>query len=175
VSRDKRHGRTLPEPVGNQYPKMKPSTVLAHAGLAQAAIRFGCSTVSIQRLDPIVQPGSTPSSHLHQIVGGNAFNATMEGDIGEQATCTTCAFVEDFSNYWTAVMYFKHPNGSYKRVPQYPNAQLGTEGKNADDINGGMTIYYTQKDLGGNGKPLKKVTAFKPVGVAASTRAARLR
>lgn len=32
------------------------------------------------------------------------------------------------SNYWTAVMYFRHENGSYKRVPQYPNAQLGYEG-----------------------------------------------
>lgn len=25
-------------------------------------------------------------------------------------------------------MYFRHENGSYKRVPQYPNAQLGYEG-----------------------------------------------
>jgi predicted RNA binding protein YcfA (HicA-like mRNA interferase family) len=24
-------------------------------------------------------------------------------------------------------MYFKHENGSYKRVPIYPNAQLGTK------------------------------------------------
>lgn len=28
------------------------------------------------------------------IVGGNAFNATMTGDIGEQGTCTTCAYTE---------------------------------------------------------------------------------
>jgi hypothetical protein len=34
-------------------------------------------------------------------------------------------FSLDFSNYWTAAMYFKHQNGSYKRVPIYPNAQLG--------------------------------------------------
>jgi hypothetical protein len=67
----------------------------------------------------------------------------MTDDIGEQGSCTTCAYTEgmkhilldgflrlltlavDFSNYWTAAMYFKHQNGSYKRVPIYPNAQLG--------------------------------------------------
>ena len=60
-----------------------------------AALRFGCGTVTIQRLDPVVEPGNTPSAHLHQVVGGNAFNASMNGDIGNQGTCTTCTFSED--------------------------------------------------------------------------------
>jgi hypothetical protein len=133
---------------------------------------------------------------VHQIVGGNAFNATMTGDIGEQGTCTTCVYTEgmvltlfntptltsnlDFSNYWTAAMYFKHENGSYKRVPIYPNAQLGEshsntrrrdtkgltetgyEGQDTADIKGGMTIYYTQKDF--NSSDLENhITAFPPV------------
>ncbi|KAF2252368.1 hypothetical protein BU26DRAFT_421057 [Trematosphaeria pertusa] len=85
----------------------------------------------------------------------------MTGDIGEKGSCTTCAYTEvDFSNYWTAVMYFRHENGSYKRVPQYPNAQLGYEGQNATDIKGGMTIYYTQKDFDTNGD--QYITAFQP-------------
>ncbi|KAF1975287.1 hypothetical protein BU23DRAFT_552681 [Bimuria novae-zelandiae CBS 107.79] len=46
----------------------------------------------------------------------------MSGDIGAKATCS---FSEDFSNYWTAVMYFNTRNGTYKHVPQYPNALLG--------------------------------------------------
>ena len=37
-------------------------------------------------------------------------------DFPNVATCTTCRFKENKSNYWTAVMYFKHPNGSYIRV-----------------------------------------------------------
>jgi len=127
----------------------------ALAGFSQAALRFGCSTVSIQRLDPLVEPGNVPSAHVHQIVGGNAFNATMSGDIGEQGTCTTCTFSEDFSNYWTAVMYFKHANGTYKRVPIMQNTAL------PNGINGGMTIYYTQQDFSSNGN--QKITAFKPV------------
>ena len=41
------------------------------------------------------------------------------GDVSTAAGCTSCAFSEDFSNYWTANMYFKAKNGSYKRVPQF--------------------------------------------------------
>ncbi|KAF2108015.1 hypothetical protein BDV96DRAFT_625174 [Lophiotrema nucula] len=129
------------------------SLALALAAPSQAYIRFGCATLSVQRLDPVVEPGHVPSAHLHQIVGGNAFNATMSGDVGAKATCTTCSFSEDFSNYWTAVMYFKHRNGSYKRVPQYPNSLLGS-------LTGGMTIYYLQQDFNSNGNT--KITAFKP-------------
>ncbi|KAI1333849.1 hypothetical protein F5Y15DRAFT_322246 [Xylariaceae sp. FL0016] len=130
---------------------------LALAIPVQAGLRFGCSTLSIQRLDPLVEPGVIPSAHVHQIIGGNAFNATMEGDIGEQAICTTCPFSEDFSNYWTAVMYFRHSNGSYHRVPIYPNAAIGD---GTEPVVGGMTIYYTQEDFETNGN--QKITAFKP-------------
>jgi hypothetical protein len=68
---------------------------------SHAYIRFGCATLSVQRLDPIVEPGKVPSAHVHQIVGGNAFNATMDPtlDIPSKATCTTCSFSEDLSNY----------------------------------------------------------------------------
>ncbi|TEB19698.1 hypothetical protein FA13DRAFT_1801982 [Coprinellus micaceus] len=66
------------------------------------------------------------------------FNITMDpakGDIAELSTCTTCRFKEDKSNYWTAVLYFKHGNGSFIRVPQIANDGTGAP-------NGGMTIYY---------------------------------
>lgn len=82
-------------------------------------LRFGCSQVVIDRLDPLVNPGQVPSTHVHQIVGGNGFNATMPvTDVSTLADCTTCQFSEDFSNYWTANLYFKARNGTYKRVQQ---------------------------------------------------------
>lgn len=82
-------------------------------------LRFGCAQVVIDRLDPLVNPGQIPSTHVHQIVGGNAFNASMAtSDVSNAASCTTCEFSEDFSNYWTANLYFKARNGTYKRVPQ---------------------------------------------------------
>src|SRR3569833_1737385 len=103
--------------------------LVALAGLADAQgynggtlLRFGCSQVVIERIDPLVNPDSIPSAHMHQVVGGNAFNASMPStDISQLATCTTCSITDDFSNYWTANMYFKARNGSYKRVPQVPN------------------------------------------------------
>lgn len=47
-------------------------------------------------------------------------------------------------------MYFKHPNGSYIRVPQIENAGVGLP-------NGGMTVYYIQPPTN------EKVTAFPQV------------
>ena len=70
-------------------------------------------------------------------------------DISEIAKCTSCTFEEDFSNYWTANVYFKARNGSYKRVPIMVNDAIGA-------ANGGMTVYYSAP-----GK--NTVTAFKPV------------
>lgn len=37
-------------------------------------------------------------------------------DLPKLSTCTTCRFKEDASNYWTAVLFFKHANGSFIRV-----------------------------------------------------------
>jgi len=70
-------------------------------------------------------------------------------DIAKLATCTTCHFDQDFSNYWTANLYFRARNGSYKRVPQVAN-QFN------DDDNAGITIYYTSPGP-------KLTTAFRPV------------
>jgi hypothetical protein len=114
----------------------------AAAQFAQAAMmRFQCSQLVIERLDPLVNPGVLQSPHVHQIVGGNSFNATMtpvDYDPAEKSTCTTCSFSEDFSNYWTANLYFHAKNGSYKRVPQMVN--LGLRGK------GGITVYYIPRN-----------------------------
>lgn len=33
---------------------------------AQELMRFGCSQLTIDRIDPLVNPGSLPSPHMHQ-------------------------------------------------------------------------------------------------------------
>lgn len=43
---------------------------LALAGPSIAVVRFHCSQLVTQRLDPLISPGLVPSSHVHQIVGG---------------------------------------------------------------------------------------------------------
>ncbi|KAF2015251.1 hypothetical protein BU24DRAFT_450004 [Aaosphaeria arxii CBS 175.79] len=136
------------------------STALALIASVEAGLRFPCSTLTFQRLDPVVEPGNTPSAHVHHIVGGNAFNASMSGDVGNQASCTTCQMSEDFSNYWTAVLYFKHPtNGSYHRVPVLPVQPLlgGSNG-----AQGGITVYYTQFDLSRDNIKQQPIKSFQP-------------
>ncbi|KAI1802313.1 hypothetical protein F4811DRAFT_563299 [Daldinia bambusicola] len=129
------------------------SPLQVSAQYAQAAMmRFQCSRLVVERVDPLVSPGLIQSPHIHQVVGGDSFNATMapvDYDLPSQSTCTTCSFSEDFSNYWTANLYFRARNGTYKRVKQMVN--LGLQGEE------GMTVYYIPPYDGHT-----KVTAFKP-------------
>jgi len=65
---------------------------------------------------------------------------------------------EDFSNYWTATMYFKDPkNGSYHRVPPI------YIGPGQNGAVGGITVYYTQFDLSKDNIKTQPVKAF-PAG-----------
>lgn len=71
-------------------------------------------------------------------------------DPPSKSTCTSCTYSEDFSNYWTASLYFKSPdNGTFQRVPQFANVGLQQDG--------GMTVYYMPYSAKNN-----KMTAFKP-------------
>lgn len=59
--------------------------LVAHDVVAQninvgKLLRFGCAQLVIERIDPLVNPGLVPSTHTHQIVGGNSFNATVRED-----------------------------------------------------------------------------------------------
>ncbi|PSN67715.1 hypothetical protein BS50DRAFT_599816 [Corynespora cassiicola Philippines] len=137
---------------------MKWNSILALAAVtpSYAVVRFHCSQLVTERLDPLVNPGMVPSVHVHQIVGGNSFNATMhpEKDIPGESSCTSCQFSDDFSNYWTAILYFRAQNGTYKRVKQLGNNQFRT-------ANGGLTVYYMQDAIYDTAQK-SKVTAFKP-------------
>ncbi|CAG8953618.1 hypothetical protein HYFRA_00010077 [Hymenoscyphus fraxineus] len=124
---------------------------LAYAQEARM-LRFACSQLVVERLDPLVSPGIIGSPHVHQIVGGNAFNATMESvvyDLPTEGTCTSCTFSEDFSNYWTAALYYQARNGTFRRVPQMTNGNLVQRG--------GITVYYIAPYDG-----VGRVTAFTP-------------
>jgi len=129
------------------------------------SLRFGCSQLVIERSDPIVSPGLVPSPHTHQIVGGNAFNFSMDPadvDPAAASTCTSCTYSEDFSNYWTATVYFRSPeNGTYKLVPQMANFN-SFDGSRFLEQRGGLTVYYMQPFGVLNGGDLK-ITGFKPV------------
>ncbi|KAF2476613.1 uncharacterized protein BDR25DRAFT_252744 [Lindgomyces ingoldianus] len=134
-----------------QWATLAAAALLAQNVAAQGnMLRFACSQLVVERTDPLVNPGMKFTPHLHQIVGGNSFNVTMDPamDMAAASTCTSCTFKEDTSNYWTAVMFFHHKNGSYHRVRQVGNG--GPQGKLVNK--GGLDVYYI---------PSGKVTAFK--------------
>jgi len=153
-----------------QWATLAAVAIFAQNAAAQNMLRFACSQLVVDRVDPIVNPGQIYTPHLHQIVGGNSFNITMDPsshDLPSQSTCTSCSFAEDLSNYWTAVMFFKAKNGTYKRVPQVGNG--GPQGQLVNK--GGLDVYY----IPGSGKNV----AFKPgfrmiAGKAANTDASKV-
>ncbi len=74
-------------------------------------------------------------------------------NMSSASTCTTCSFSEDFSNYWTAVLYFRARNGTYKRVPQLSQITGAV---------GCITVYYMSDALYDQAQK-SKVKAFQPV------------
>lgn len=73
-------------------------------------------------------------------------------DLVGLSSCTTCTFTQDFSNYWTATLWFQARNGSFYPVPQKGNVDF-------ESANGGMTVYYIAPYDGSS------VTAFAPVRI----------
>jgi hypothetical protein len=126
-------------------------------GTGPTMLRFGCHQLVIDRIDPLVAPGQVPSHHQHQVVGGDAFNPTLPyTDLSAISSCTTCSYSEDRSMYWTANLYFRARNGSYKRVKQIPNySDIFTHDTFINRTNGGMTVYYVSPGQ-------NQVTAFPP-------------
>lgn len=132
-----------------KLPYLAAAAVMPYTASAQyataAMMRFQCSRLVVERVDPLVNPGMIQSPHIHQIVGGNSFNSTskyptprweediiatkklnllvtpVDYDPSTESTCTSCDYSEDFSNYWTTNLYFKARNGTYKRVKQMVN------------------------------------------------------
>jgi hypothetical protein len=66
-------------------------------GGGSAMMRFACSQLVVERLDPLVNPGVIGTPHVHQIVGGNSFKASMTPvayDLPSRSNCTSCTFSE---------------------------------------------------------------------------------
>ena len=91
---------------------------------AYFVINCGKPVVS-ESVDPITDPGR-PSQHAHDVLGGNAFNMTMDYAETQTSNCTTCRVSKDLSNYWFPKMYYHAKNGSFIEVP----------------LTGGANIYY---------------------------------
>ncbi|RYO97322.1 hypothetical protein DL763_002782 [Monosporascus cannonballus] len=120
---------------------------------AHAALRFGCSTLSIQRLDPLIEPGNIPSQHLHHIAGGSVCNASMKGGIGEQASCMTCIFSEEFSQLQDRAPVLQ---GTERHL------QAGWDGENVDSPDHQSHMYSIGR------------AGFRPAGPWPASRSVRM-
>jgi len=75
-----------------------------------------CQPLTIQRSDPIVNPG-VPGGHLHSVIGGNAFRRSMPGTYdANNATKTTCDKAIDHSNYWVPSLYHQRSDKLWELV-----------------------------------------------------------
>jgi len=75
-----------------------------------------CAPLTLQRSDPIVNPGIA-SNHVHSIVGGNAFQRTMGPMDATKANSTSCDKAIDHSNYWVPHLYHQRADKMWEMVP----------------------------------------------------------
>jgi hypothetical protein len=76
--------------------------LLAGPAVAQQGYYFVLGSgmpLTIERIDPALSPGQTPSQHVHSVVGGNGFAATMDFEQTQTSTCATVQPKADKSNY----------------------------------------------------------------------------
>jgi len=91
-------------------------TVLVSLASCGDTFTVNCHPLTVQRSDPIVQPG-IPSSHVHSVVGGNAFRREMGPMDATKATQTTCDKAIDHSNYWVPQLYHQRNDKMWELVP----------------------------------------------------------
>ncbi|TRX90598.1 hypothetical protein FHL15_008571 [Xylaria flabelliformis] len=135
--------------------------LFAQHAAAQQMMRFGCSQLTIERLDPLVNPGVVMSPHVHQVVGGNSFNASMNPssyDPVAESTCTSCTFSEDFSNYWGGItVYYIPPYDGKTQVTAFKEGFRMLVGDAALETSEGMQrqlchrCYTTAENAGVSG------------------------
>ncbi|KAF8895638.1 hypothetical protein BD779DRAFT_1797407 [Infundibulicybe gibba] len=107
-------------------------TLLTVLNTAHAYWLMGIPNIlTVQRLDPIVNPGGI-STHLHQVVGGSNFGRNVDTDLLRKSECTSTPIAEDKSNYWTPTTHFLWANGSTSLVA------------------GGFVMYYLFDDKPGS-------------------------
>jgi len=101
------------------------STILAAAAsTANAYWLMGIKDfLTIERLDPIVNPGAV-SGHVHGILGGSNFGMNVTTAKLRESECTSIPIPQDKSNYWFPLLYFQWKNGS------------------VTSVDGGAVIYY---------------------------------
>ncbi|RVD88378.1 uncharacterized protein DFL_002565 [Arthrobotrys flagrans] len=81
--------------------------------------RMQCgSPLVTDMIDPLAQPGVSPAKHVHNIMGGDAFDKTTSWARLQESTCTSCEVKGDKSLYWVPSLYFQKASGELVQVRQ---------------------------------------------------------
>lgn len=105
-------------------PTTTTTALIAAATLLQAAyaqdvfdtFTVNCQPLTVQRRDPLVQPGADLSDHVHSVIGGTAFSASLDPTKALASGATTCDKELDHSVYWTPQLYHITADGKYEIV-----------------------------------------------------------
>jgi hypothetical protein len=92
------------------------------AGLDGDTFTVNCAPLTIQRSDPIIFPGK-PGGHVHNIIGGNAFERAMP-NVGNSANSTTCDKAIDHSNYWVPALYHQRADNKMFEMVKWNGAAV---------------------------------------------------
>jgi len=96
-------------------------SVLSLVSSAGDTFTVNCSPLTLQRADPIVNPG-VAGAHVHSVIGGNAFQRTMGPKDALKANSTTCDKAIDHSNYWVPQLYHMREDKMWEMVRFYHSA-----------------------------------------------------
>ncbi|MDI1488487.1 MAG: hypothetical protein OHK93_007762 [Ramalina farinacea] len=81
--------------------------------------------------------GQSPSNHVHEIYGGDAFKADWDYTTAQSSKCNNMGPKVDHSNYWFPAMYFHGADDTYTKVP--PHLEIYYHFDTAD--NGPRTMF----------------------------------
>jgi hypothetical protein len=74
-----------------------------------------CAPLTVQRSDPIVNPGSI-SHHVHAVVGGTKFGLSTTNEDARNSRETTCSMPMDKSQYWQPQLYHMDREGKFEPI-----------------------------------------------------------
>jgi len=107
----------------------------------QRTFTTNCAPLTIQRSDPIVQPGVV-SQHVHSVIGGNAFQRNMGPMDAVKANSTTCNKALDHSNYWVPQLYHQRSDKMWEMV-EFRGSAVYYQLRACDYVPGLRTCNYT--------------------------------
>ncbi|KAB5594541.1 WSC domain containing protein [Ceratobasidium theobromae] len=103
------------------------ASALAFVGGAHAWFRLPCTDPLVQtRIDPIIQPGTAPSYHVHTVHGAKNFRSNSTYQSLRASSCTSCRATQDAG---FPKLYFRDPKTKLFEP-------VG---------NGGLLVYYLQR------------------------------